>query len=269
MKPDLYLGMHSGDLDGKPYSKYWNPNMMPVRSRVTDAIAQGAMSTSKLLKFHEAGQIQRQSQLLDEIGFGFFEDGSAHIAVVTEMPGVSPEAIDWWFAWHSDEPQRYKLWHPHAHVHASWGDKLPTVPCSPRLKYIGRPSHVWEYIGPELDYYRIHFRPPAEFGLDETELDPGRATAVCARVGFVRLPIDFGYLMHYVVGTVDGAIMYSRFWIGGPHISARSTLVKPLSHVLKMLKKPSAVNCERLLVHCAEEMSHLATFLPALHRELS
>jgi hypothetical protein len=35
------------------------------------------------------------------------------------VPSTLP--IDWWFGWHSDEPQRYKLWHPRAHVHAQWG----------------------------------------------------------------------------------------------------------------------------------------------------
>jgi hypothetical protein len=32
MSRDKYLGMRSGDLDGKPYAKYWNPKMAPMQN---------------------------------------------------------------------------------------------------------------------------------------------------------------------------------------------------------------------------------------------
>ena len=64
--------------------------------------------------------------------------------------------------------------------------------------------------------------------------------------------------------------MRSRFWLGGPHVAARgrrlagALLVGPA----RVLARPSEAQARALLVHCAQEMSHLATFLPALHSEL-
>ncbi len=38
------------------------------------------------------------------------------VACATDMPGVRPQMIDWWFGWHVSDHQRYKLWHPRAHT---------------------------------------------------------------------------------------------------------------------------------------------------------
>ena len=85
-----------------------------------------------------------------------------------------------------------------------------------RQRYVGRTSCVDEYIGSTLNRVAVQFRPPAELGFDERLLaDPERATAVCARVGFVDMPFDFGYLAHYVSRTSQGSQMRSRFWLGG------------------------------------------------------
>src|SRR5262249_47749658 len=150
--------------------------------------------------------------------------GGMHLAILTEMPGVVPEMIDWWFGWHSEEPERYKLWHPRAHVHAAWcsasgasGSRLRG-----RERYVGRTSCVDEYVGSELGSYAIRFVPPRELGFNEQLLtDLQQATAVCARVGIVGLPFDVGWLAHYVSRTASGSVMRSRFWLGGPNARPR------------------------------------------------
>ncbi|WP_232343690.1 DAPG hydrolase family protein, partial [Novosphingopyxis sp. YJ-S2-01] len=42
--------------------------------------------------------------------------GRVRITCVTDMPGVTPAMIDWWFGWHLPFTERYALWHPTAHV---------------------------------------------------------------------------------------------------------------------------------------------------------
>ena len=37
MSGEIYLGMKPGDLDGKPYAKYWNPEMKPLPDYVQNA----------------------------------------------------------------------------------------------------------------------------------------------------------------------------------------------------------------------------------------
>lgn len=41
MTQQRYLGMRPGDLDGKPYAKYWNPDMSPLPEHVQSVLAHG------------------------------------------------------------------------------------------------------------------------------------------------------------------------------------------------------------------------------------
>jgi isopenicillin N synthase-like dioxygenase len=65
-----------------------------------------------------------------EQAVGFFERHMAekmaihlrrilYVAALTDMPNVTGEMIDWWFAWH-DTDQAYTLWHPRDHISAVW-----------------------------------------------------------------------------------------------------------------------------------------------------
>src|SRR5262245_48294581 len=45
-------------------------------------------------------------------------DGKALITCTTELPEVTPAMVDWWFGWHLPYSERYKLWHPLAHLRA-------------------------------------------------------------------------------------------------------------------------------------------------------
>ena len=62
--------------------------------------------------------------------------------------------------------------------------------------------------------------------------------------------------------------MRSRFWMGGPWITVRGVagtadrLIRPIA--ARQLPDP-----RDLMVHCAQEMNHLAGFLPELHRRFS
>jgi hypothetical protein len=155
-------------------------------------------------------------------------------------------------------------------VHAAWSlqNQKDAVGRRGRERYLGRTSCVDEYIGGTLSRLLIQFQPPAEMGFDERLLrDPDQATAVCARVGFADMPFDFGYLAHYVSRTSGGSQMRSRFWVGGNNGRARrgGPIGALALWTVRRLLKPDAALGAALLVHCSQEMSHLATFLPALH----
>lgn len=221
--------MRPGDLDGKRYGRFYNPVLPPLPGPVREALMVGPVP----------------GQLLDsdlENGYGVADDGTLRVAVRTDMPGVSPVMIDWWFGWHGDEPQRYKLWHPHAHVHACW--------TQPGQGYVGRISLVDEYIGATLRRASIRFVPaPAH---DEV--------VVRAHIGVYGLEI--GVLEHRVAAVPGGAVMRSGFWLGGRHAPS------PLRLLNGWVKTPAGYGRD-LLVHCSQEMSHLASFLPELHSELA
>jgi DAPG hydrolase PhiG domain len=88
--------------------------------------------------------------------------------------------------------------------------------------------------------------------------------AICARLGSGNVPVDVGWLVHHVRPAPGGAEMRSRFWMGGRHVAVRrgnrltDGAIRPIA--ARQLPDP-----RDLMVHCAQEMNHLAGFLPTLY----
>ena len=87
--------------------------------------------------------------------------------------------------------------------------------------------------------------------------------AVCARIGDLDHPVNFGRVVHFVPDTDYGREMRSRFWLG--EIEAAI----PTSDEQIRAMRQSNVNEElarRLHQHATEEMGYLAEMLPTLYR---
>jgi hypothetical protein len=193
------------------------------------------------------------------------DDGRLWVTTTTELPGVTPDMIDWWFGWHLPESERYRLWHPTAHVRAVVKEDRSALAGS-REAYVGNSSYVDEYIGPVLMKLAITFVRPTELGF--TEDTSGAQTVICGRTADRAKHADAGQLVHRVVRTAGGARMQSLFWLG--EIMPKVPLVGPLvarvlnrAAVRRMLL-PDSLGLA-LLRHCSEEMNHLAKFLPRLY----
>ena len=52
-----------------------------------------------------------------EFGMYALPDGGTMIANLTDMPGVTPEMFDWWFAWHGLDSFRYTIWDKDDHYY--------------------------------------------------------------------------------------------------------------------------------------------------------
>jgi hypothetical protein len=194
-------------------------------------------------------------------------DGTALILCTTDLPGVTPAMVDWWFGWHLPESERYKLWHPKAHLKAVVKEDRSHL-ASDRARYVGNTSFVDEYIGEHLTKLAIEFHEPASFGV--TGLDALGATAICARTADRVLSSEGGCLVHLIVPTPRGSEMRSAFWLG--QITNRLPVVGSLiSALVNRRYVRERVIPDRFLLdlfqHCSEEMNHLAKFLPALYRE--
>jgi hypothetical protein len=182
--------------------------------------------------------------------------------------------IDWWFGWHGDETERYKLWHPQAHLFSQMRHPRAGLQgLSDRDRYRGNTSYVDEYVGPAILRLAIRFQEPRSFGLDESAFErAGVQTAVCARVGFTDRPVEGGYLLHLIRETEDGCEMRSRFWLGEVHMRGLPG-ANPLDRLLGTRAALGLLLPKRLgrdlLIHCAEEMNHLASFLPRLYAQES
>ncbi|MDC0292657.1 hypothetical protein OAL29_01995 [Candidatus Binatia bacterium] len=161
MKTDHYLGMRPGDLDGKRYAPFWNPMMRPLQPQVAQAVQHGGEAGALGFPMSDADQLLNPGYLPLENGFTKLPGGKIFVAVRTNMPGVTGAMFEWWMGWHYMEHQRYKLWHPRAHIangtSAMQGDN-PQL--SDREKYMT--THlVTEYVGDRREDLTITFSDPA------------------------------------------------------------------------------------------------------------
>lgn len=262
-----YLGYREADR-AAPYAHFFNPEFAPLAPHVCAALDRGGVPDVLLPDIDEATSNLFGAEAVLEDGFVLTSDGGMRVSVRSAMPGVTPAMVDWWFGWHGDAASKYKLWHPQAHVHVGWRE-TPPAGASGRARYVGQTSIVDEYIGSDLIRGAIRFVPPATLGFTDKSLDDDQqATIVCARIGLGDAPIDIGYLAHHVRAVPGGSEMRSRFWMGGRHIGGRNLIGGIAASVARRMLRLTEGDARSLLVHCAEEMPHLARFLPALHAEL-
>ena len=265
----LSLGLTPAEVSDKPYGRFWNPSMKPLSEAARGALLTGPRPAPLLPHYQELGRMASERESAFENGFGFSEEGGLIVAIRTVMPEVTPPMVDWWFAWHNVEPQRYKLWHPEAHLYAAWDTEDDVRDPG----YIGKTSWVDEYIGDTLHSVRIQFVAPRVLGFDPVQLFDQREDFVVigARIAFATLPITIGTLVHVVQREGDGSVMRSRFFLGGPHArvgTSNGVLSAAASTLVRTVKRPTRRDGEALLTHCAEEMAHLASFLPELYRAM-
>lgn len=192
-------------------------------------------------------------------------DGKALVLCTTEMPGVTPAMVDWWFGWHLPESARYRLWHPRAHLEARVEQDRSHLN-DDRARYVGNVSYVDEYIGSALQRLAIAFQPPESFGIDD--LAERGATAICARTSDRALKSEAGRLVHLVLPVAGGSVMHSGFWLG--EIQSHAPLFG--AAITRLVNRPSLRRRaipDRFLLdlfeHCSEEMNHLVKFLPQLY----
>lgn len=256
-----YLGYRGADAD-TPWGHHFDPELRPLHPHVVEALSFGPQAQPLLTDRDDVAAFVAAGAEATEDGYAVCRDGSIRVAVRTPMPGVSPAMWDWWFGWHGSDSRRYKLWHPRAHVSAEWADHGSDG------SYVGRTSLVREYLGSTFAYAAIQFVSPAAFGIDHL---PEGDVAICARLGDATKPVDVGWLVHHVRPTADGAEMRSRFWLGGSHIAVRgdrpaqALLDRAAQAVATRVLGPSAQSAAELMIHCSQEMTHLAAFLPELH----
>ncbi|NDC58351.1 MAG: hypothetical protein EBZ50_05930 [Alphaproteobacteria bacterium] len=259
-----YLGYRDADR-AEPYAGFFNPQLAPLPAHAAAALLRGAVPEPLVPGLDGAAAALFKDTAALEDGYVLLPDGGMRVAIRTDMPNVTPAMIDWWFAWHGDAAAKYKLWHPQAHVNAAWAQS-PPVGAQGRDAYVGRTSIVDEWIGGDFIRGAIQFVAPEAIGLGDPSLaDPSAATIVCARVGVTEAPVNVGVLAHHVRTVPGGAEMRSRFWMGGAHIKPRNAFAGPAAAIARRTLKLTEADARAVLVHCAQEMQHLAGFLPALH----
>jgi len=245
--------------------QYLNPDIRPISDAAVQALENGTQDPTLFLPFEHAIEMMNPAYHEVETGYCLHRDGSACVNVLTDMPGVTPAMWHWWFGWHGEEISRYRLWHPKDHLAIQWQDKVVG-----QEAYIDRVSLVEEYLGKDAEKIAIHFQRPSSIGLPDFDGDLSSAVYIVAKAGPQNgPPVYFSRLIHQIRPTPAGAEMRSRFWLGGQYITARDghLLGIALSFIARRVRKTPEQFARDLLIHCAEEMAHLATFLPKLYAD--
>jgi DAPG hydrolase PhiG domain len=277
-----YRGYRDADW-AQPYAKYFRTDTLPLQPHVRDALLGGASPAEYGYDITDAVRmLSRPGYHKMETGWTRLGNGTIVVSCLTDMPGVTAEMWDWWLGWHSTQTARYKLWYPDAHLFTAVGDdRSADRSLSDKQRYLDNVSYIDEYIGRHLQRLAIRFTDPSRLGFD----DPGPGgTVTCARTGLSTYPLAVGWLVHQVRPTAHGAEMRSRFFInhaelldlpawslpttGGRLLATRAArmMSAPVLARVGGLAIPKNFGYD-MLFHCASEMNHLASFLPALYEE--
>ena len=266
-KPSSWHAYLTEDELQHPLAKYWFDRAEPA-SEVLMALNAGSLRADEVLSWDNRHKLAEEGYLPGENGWARFEDGSAYVAVKTFFPGATAEMIDWWFEWaQREEDIRYKIWYPGAH-YAMSQTPTPNAPDYEKPKaYWGKSRFPVEDVGVGVARLRLDFVAPSEFGFDEL---PEGSTMLAVRVGLPNGLLKTTDMIHFVRPVEGGVEMRSRFWIarefeamaGGLGVAAALAD----NAVVKRVVVPENLPQE-LALHCANEYSQLASFLPEVYDE--
>ena len=83
-------------------------DVAPPPARVRAAIAAGVRPDGAF-PLRDAVALLDAAELPFEDGVLRNPDGSLIVRTRSELPGVTPAMVDWWFAWHLASSERYRL----------------------------------------------------------------------------------------------------------------------------------------------------------------
>ena len=173
-----------------------------------------------------------------ETGWGMMDNGAGYIAMRHEMPGVTIEMIDWWFAWHPIEPLRYRIWFPPYHLGVGVDDWArarlldPDVPAREKCSHVIH--HVSEDTGMGTEHIEIHFLTPEEMGFDMSRWHAPNVGTFVGGFGFSPfehqppgMPAAPAIMCHFVREMDGGVEWRTRFWMGYTIMNGRPVCLLP------------------------------------------
>ena len=240
-----------------PLFKYYDRPMTKADPEKYKKAAQ-MLDPADAIQASEMNRLFDDGYLPGELGWTVFPDGSATLANITPMPGVTPEMFDWWFAWHGLAPMRYKIWNREQHYYCLTQnpEKALDKSLSMKERYWDTTHDVEEDCNMGKEKLLINFRNPADIGFDPEKLKDFKGTIVCA--GNEQSPT---IMCHFVRPTADGCELRTRFWMGQSVINGKPKCILPPG--VQFPAEP----VKALLMHNIKEFTHLASILPELYEE--
>jgi hypothetical protein len=191
------------------------------------------------------------------------------------MPGVTIGMVNWWFAWHSLEDLRYKIWWPDGHYAISLSDKDRQKVLDPSRsitqKFQGITHFVIENIGgPSAEKIAISFKAPEDVGFDMSRFKSPNVGTIAAANG-VSLMLNPppglevhktpAFMIHFIREIPGGIEFRTRFWMGYHILDKKPHFLLPAG-----VRIPDFVP-RGLAIHNVYEYANLASFLREIYEE--
>jgi len=247
----------------KPFAKYFDRPMVPPPQEIYDLLEKGPIDPSLALHINDRNELLDPGYLACEKGYCLMPDGTGFIAMLTKMPGVTMEMIEWWFAWHGLEDLRYAIWchDDHLGIHVKPEDLERRLDKSLSLKERNWDTTdvVYEDIGTGPMLLDISFMSPESYGFDMDRFkEPSTLGAISANLGISETKTPMVSFTHFVRAIEDGVECRSRFWLGW-QIKDKEPRVVENKIPLELV--------EGLVHHCPKEYANLAAILPSVYAE--
>lgn len=259
-------------IDYEKYLKRKNAEIPKVNLQILEKGVD--IPLSEVLNFEDKDSLLQKGYLTTENGFHHFEDGSAYAAVLTKMPKVTIEMIDWWFWWHPKEPVRYQIWYPEMHfdTSADFGGHYNDDSKTYRERLHLSTHYVVEDIGTGKEKIAINFMNPETFGFDKGKLNnKAEENIICAKVGDLTKRVWHTRMCHAVRKVDEGVEMRSRFWLAKKvermDKFGQSFYNGILNKSFVKRKLLPANLGKHMFHHCTQEYNNLGDLLPELYNQ--
>lgn len=239
------------------YKKYLDMEMAKQPYELLELIKNGPINPADATKIDDINDLLKPGYLKTEVGYCVMDDGTAFVANLIKMPGVTKEMFEWWFAWHGLEPLRYKIWDKDDHfdIKTTHRDRLvnPAIPMNERIWGVTHTVVEDTGLGPET--LNINFYSPSEMGFDIDMLNSSEVSSIVCANG------DTAVMVHSIRNIDEGIELRSRFWLGYNIVQQ-----KPFKLIPDGAQIPIDIP-EGLVKHCIKEFSNLAKILPLIYAE--
>jgi hypothetical protein len=259
----------------RPYSKYYYLPLAEPNAELKAAREMPPMDPSQAQLPQNINDFLDPGYFEVETGYCVLPNGTGYLAVNNKMPGVTADMINWWFAWHSLEELRYKIWYPPGHKKAIVNQRArkrildPSTPAP--LKFQGITHQVVEGISASSPTHLwINFLTPEDMGFDMRRFHSPNVETVVGGYGINAGMEDDpppsavrggSIMMHFIRAIPDGIEFRTRFWIGYRLVDRVPICILPPGIAI-----PGMVP-RGLFQHNIDEFSNLRSFLPQIYRE--
>lgn len=247
----------------KSYAKYYYEPLVEPSKVIYEFLEKGPIDPNLATTVHQRNDLLKPGSLPAETGYCKMPDGTGFISIVTKMPGVTSEMLNWWFAWHGLLGLRYKIWdrddHFDIHVTAEDLEHRLDMSLNTRERNWGTTDIVDEDIGGGATKLSISFLSPEDYGYDMEQFRaPNVLTAICANAGLYEQKIPLVTFSHLAREIPGGIELRSRFWMGW-HIIDKIPV--------KIQDDIPMETIRGLAFHCPKEYTNLASILPSVYIE--